>query len=173
MNKYFNYRNWNAKICCMLVLKEINFFINYINYCNFSSHNAAPLYPISPWRCLLSIMLPLYMAIRGLRKKSLNHSGAVSGNFLNMFLELILRCTINGFLISLSGQTTFPVACMHCILAAIFAYYVVLSCFVFFSMKCISKKQLKWKGKLETRKKQATKWFFNLNTLKTSVMFVW
>ena len=62
----------------------------------------------------------------------------------------------------------FPVAHAHCILANKFMHSF------FFSIMCVLKNHLSRKGKKKYQKKKpATKLFFDLNILKTSVMLMW
>ncbi|NXE22944.1 TMM19 protein, partial [Ardeotis kori] len=46
------------------------------------------LRPISPWRWLFSIMVPLIIAIQGFKKKSLDHSGALGGLVVGFILTV-------------------------------------------------------------------------------------
>ncbi|XP_030303724.1 transmembrane protein 19 isoform X1 [Calypte anna] len=44
--------------------------------------------PISPWRWLFSVFVPLIIATQGLRKKSLDHSGALGGLVVGFILTI-------------------------------------------------------------------------------------
>jgi hypothetical protein len=37
--------------------------------------------PVSPWRWLFSVVVPVVIACNGFKKKSLDHSGALGGMF--------------------------------------------------------------------------------------------
>ncbi|NWR81192.1 TMM19 protein, partial [Centropus unirufus] len=46
------------------------------------------LHPISPWRWLFSVFVPLTIATQGFKKKSLDHSGALGGLVVGFILTL-------------------------------------------------------------------------------------
>ncbi|KAM6386761.1 transmembrane protein 19 isoform 3-T4 [Alca torda] len=46
------------------------------------------LQPISPWRWLFSVLVPLIIATQGLKKKSLDHSGALGGLVVGFILTI-------------------------------------------------------------------------------------
>ncbi|KAK2523701.1 Tmem19 [Columba livia] len=46
------------------------------------------LQPISPWRLLFSVLVPLVIATQGFRKKSLDHSGALGGLVVGFILTV-------------------------------------------------------------------------------------
>ncbi|PKU47787.1 transmembrane protein 19 [Limosa lapponica baueri] len=46
------------------------------------------LQPISPWRWLFSVLVPLVIATQGLKKKSLDHSGALGGLVVGFILTV-------------------------------------------------------------------------------------
>ncbi|NWU52122.1 TMM19 protein, partial [Dromas ardeola] len=46
------------------------------------------LRPISPWRWLFSVLVPLIIATQGLKKKSLDHSGALGGLVVGFILTV-------------------------------------------------------------------------------------
>ncbi|NXS95429.1 TMM19 protein, partial [Jacana jacana] len=48
------------------------------------------LQPISPWRWLFSVLIPLTIATQGLKKKSLDHSGALGGSVASRLREVVL-----------------------------------------------------------------------------------
>ncbi|XP_033101916.1 transmembrane protein 19-like [Anneissia japonica] len=66
--------------------------------------------PISPWKWLFSILIPLYMASGGLRRKSVNQSGAVVGFLIGFILILSnysFFCALAAFFIVSSKATKY------------------------------------------------------------------
>ncbi|XP_076460597.1 transmembrane protein 19-like isoform X2 [Babylonia areolata] len=63
-----------------------------------------------PWRCLMAVFAPFYMAVYGLRKKSLCLSGALAGLLVGFLLTLSSLCFFSAllaFFISGSKATKF------------------------------------------------------------------
>ncbi|XP_069713655.1 transmembrane protein 19 isoform X2 [Phaenicophaeus curvirostris] len=52
------------------------------------SMTANTLHPVSPWRWLFSVLVPLTIAIQGLKKKSLDYSGALGGLVVGFILTV-------------------------------------------------------------------------------------
>ncbi|XP_056371999.1 transmembrane protein 19 isoform X2 [Oenanthe melanoleuca] len=52
------------------------------------SMTASTLRPISPWRWLFSVLVPLIIATQGFKKKSLDHSGALGGLVVGFILTV-------------------------------------------------------------------------------------
>ncbi|XP_075351751.1 transmembrane protein 19 isoform X2 [Mycteria americana] len=52
------------------------------------SMTASTLRPISPWRWLFSVLVPLMIATQGFKKKSLDHSGALGGLVVGFILTV-------------------------------------------------------------------------------------
>ncbi|XP_066266790.1 transmembrane protein 19-like [Branchiostoma lanceolatum] len=50
------------------------------------------LYPISPWRLLFAIIAPMFITIRGLKKQSLDMSGALTGFVVGFVLTVSNLC---------------------------------------------------------------------------------
>lgn len=40
---------------------------------------AGTLEPVSPWRWLFSVLVPLFIASRAIKRRSLDHGGAIAG----------------------------------------------------------------------------------------------
>ncbi|XP_069484354.1 transmembrane protein 19 isoform X2 [Ambystoma mexicanum] len=74
----------NIVILCMILCISLSFWIVSIT----ASTYYGTLRPISPWRWLFSVIIPLMIASRGFRKKSLDHSGALGGLIVGFILTV-------------------------------------------------------------------------------------
>ncbi|XP_020824523.1 transmembrane protein 19 isoform X3 [Phascolarctos cinereus] len=66
------------------------------------------LHPVSPWRWLFSVIVPVLIAFNGLKKKSLDHSGALGGvvvGFILTIANLSFFTSLMTFFISSSKLT--------------------------------------------------------------------
>jgi len=66
--------------------------------------------PVSPTRWLLSILIPIMMAVYGLRKNSLDYTGAITGLFVGCIMTLSSYCFLTSmlcFFITSSKATKF------------------------------------------------------------------
>ncbi|KAI0231759.1 Transmembrane protein 19 [Lamellibrachia satsuma] len=75
-------------------------FVNVIFYTSYSHEGVWE--PLSPIRCIIAVLVPIFIAKWGLKRKSLNSSGAATG-------------LVVGFVISLSN---------YCFLAALLVFFV-------------------------------------------------
>ncbi|XP_073183871.1 transmembrane protein 19 isoform X2 [Lepidochelys kempii] len=69
----------NIVILSLLICISLSFWIVSMT----ASTYYGTLRPISPWRWLFSVVVPLMIASRGFKKKSLDHSGALGGGQRN------------------------------------------------------------------------------------------
>nr|XP_033807827.1 transmembrane protein 19 isoform X1 [Geotrypetes seraphini] len=74
----------NIVILCMILCVSLSFWIVSIT----ASTYYGTLRPITPWRWLFSVVIPLVIALQGFRKKSLDHSGALGGLVVGFILNV-------------------------------------------------------------------------------------
>ncbi|XP_075456350.1 transmembrane protein 19 [Ascaphus truei] len=74
----------NIVILCMILCISLSFWIISIT----ASTYYGTLRPISPWRWLVSIVIPVIIATRGIKKKSLDHSGALGALLVGFILTV-------------------------------------------------------------------------------------
>uniref|UniRef100_A0A8D0GB37 Transmembrane protein 19 n=1 Tax=Sphenodon punctatus TaxID=8508 RepID=A0A8D0GB37_SPHPU len=74
----------NIVILSLLICISLSFWIVSMT----ASTYYGSLRPVSPWRWLFSIMVPLMIASRGYKKKSLDHSGAIGGLVVGFILTI-------------------------------------------------------------------------------------
>ncbi|XP_028602889.2 transmembrane protein 19 isoform X1 [Podarcis muralis] len=74
----------NIIILSVLICISLSFWIVSMT----ASTYYGTLRPISPWRWLVSILIPLIIASRGFKKKSLDHSGAIGGLVVGFILTV-------------------------------------------------------------------------------------
>ncbi|XP_066579983.1 transmembrane protein 19 isoform X2 [Amia ocellicauda] len=67
-------------VLCMTLAISLSFWI--------ISMTASTLHPVSPWRWLFSILVPLCLTSRALKRKSLDHSGALGGLVVGFILTM-------------------------------------------------------------------------------------
>ncbi|KOC60172.1 Transmembrane protein 19 [Habropoda laboriosa] len=75
---------------CAIPISMLFWFINviYSTFYSDSENHAQDHSVVSPWRWLIAVMLPLFMAFWGLKRKSVNVSGAILGLFMGFVLTL-------------------------------------------------------------------------------------
>ncbi|XP_062423789.1 transmembrane protein 19 isoform X2 [Rhea pennata] len=81
----------NIVILSLLICISLAFWI--------VSMTASTLRPISPWRWLFSVLVPLVIVIQGFKKKSLDHSGALGG-------------LVVGFILTVANYSFFTALCV-------------------------------------------------------------
>ncbi|XP_066490082.1 transmembrane protein 19 [Tiliqua scincoides] len=74
----------NIIILSILICISLSFWIVSMT----ASTYYGTLRPISPWRWLLSILIPLIIACQGFKKKSLDHGGAIGGLVVGFILTV-------------------------------------------------------------------------------------
>ncbi|KAL7982597.1 hypothetical protein Chor_010195 [Crotalus horridus] len=74
----------NIIILSILICISLSFWIVSMT----ASTYYGSLRPISPWRWLFSILIPLIIASRGFKKKSLDHGGAIGGLIVGFILTV-------------------------------------------------------------------------------------
>ncbi|XP_042326009.1 transmembrane protein 19 isoform X2 [Sceloporus undulatus] len=74
----------NIIILSVLICISLSFWIVSMT----ASTYYGTLRPISPWRWLFSILIPLIIASRGFKKKSLDHGGAIGGLIVGFILTV-------------------------------------------------------------------------------------
>ncbi|XP_053113507.1 transmembrane protein 19 isoform X1 [Hemicordylus capensis] len=74
----------NIIILSILICISLSFWIVSMT----ASTYYGTLRPISPWRWLISILIPLMIASRGFKKKSLDHGGAIGGLVVGFILTV-------------------------------------------------------------------------------------
>ncbi|KAJ7329828.1 hypothetical protein JRQ81_016002 [Phrynocephalus forsythii] len=74
----------NIIILSVLISISLSFWIISMT----ASTYYGTLRPISPWRWLFSILVPLIIASRGFKKKSLDHGGAIGGLIVGFILTV-------------------------------------------------------------------------------------
>ena len=75
LQQYFNpecsYQSLHPRLTCVGLTQFMLYFYNFSG--NFQ--------PVSPWRWLFSVVVPVLIVSNGFKKKSLDHSGALGGMF--------------------------------------------------------------------------------------------
>ncbi|CAH2277896.1 transmembrane 19 [Pelobates cultripes] len=74
----------NIIILCMILCISLSFWIISLT----ASTYYGDLTPVSPWRWLVSVVIPLIIITHGLRKKSLDNSGALGGLLVGFILTV-------------------------------------------------------------------------------------
>lgn len=74
----------NIVILCMILCISLSFWIVSIT----ASTYYGTLRPISPWRWLFSVITPIMIVSRGVKKRSLDHSGAAGGLIIGFILTV-------------------------------------------------------------------------------------
>lgn len=74
----------NIIILILIVAVSLSFWIISMT----ASTYYGTLRPVSPWRWLFSVLIPLIISSRGLKNKSLDHSGAVGGLIVGFILTI-------------------------------------------------------------------------------------
>ncbi|KAM4678201.1 transmembrane protein 19 [Discoglossus pictus] len=74
----------NIILLCMILCISLSFWIISIT----ASTYYGTLRPISPWRWLASVVIPAVIASHGIKKKSLDHTGALGGLLVGFILTV-------------------------------------------------------------------------------------
>ncbi|XP_038048871.1 transmembrane protein 19-like [Patiria miniata] len=77
---------FGALLSVIVPLSLLTWAISMLGFTYMGSE--APIYPISPGRWLLTVTLPLFLAISGLRKKSVTSGGAILGYLVGFTMLL-------------------------------------------------------------------------------------
>uniref|UniRef100_A0A8C5M058 Transmembrane protein 19 n=1 Tax=Leptobrachium leishanense TaxID=445787 RepID=A0A8C5M058_9ANUR len=84
LHKQFVNMMMNIIILCMILCISLAFWVISLT----ASTYYGTLTPVSPWRWLVSIVIPIIIISQGLRKKSLDNSGALSGLLVGFILTV-------------------------------------------------------------------------------------
>ncbi|CAK9799453.1 Transmembrane protein 19 [Anthophora quadrimaculata] len=114
-----NYENHRSHIimpvflsACAIPISMLFWFINviYSTFYSDSKNQVKDELVVSPWRWLIAVMLPLFMAFWGLKRKSVNLSGAILGLWMGFILTLTsfahVACLV-AFFVTSSKATKF------------------------------------------------------------------
>ncbi|KAE8615632.1 hypothetical protein XENTR_v10008568 [Xenopus tropicalis] len=74
----------NIVILCMILCISLSFWIISITASTYSGS----LRPISPWRWLVSVLTPIIIVWHGIKKRSLDNSGALGGLLVGFILTI-------------------------------------------------------------------------------------
>ncbi|XP_042191784.1 transmembrane protein 19 [Callorhinchus milii] len=74
----------NIIILILIVSVSLSFWIISMTVSTYYG----TLRPVSPWRWLFSVLIPLIISSRGLKNKSLDHSGAIGGLIVGFILTI-------------------------------------------------------------------------------------
>ncbi|CAK9814483.1 Transmembrane protein 19 [Anthophora plagiata] len=114
-----NYENHRSHIimpvllsACAIPISMLFWFINviYSTFYSDSRNQVKDELVVSPWRWLIAVMLPIFMAFWGLKRKSVNLSGAILGLWMGFILTLTsfahVACLV-AFFVTSSKATKF------------------------------------------------------------------
>lgn len=65
------------KIFCLIIFKKMFDYLIKKFFCTIKGYNV-----ISPWRWLAAVLIPIVVALWGLKRKSIDLSGAILGKIL-------------------------------------------------------------------------------------------
>ncbi|KAJ8261758.1 hypothetical protein GJAV_G00158070 [Gymnothorax javanicus] len=83
MTEYFKMMTDMIVLCATLAI-SLSFWVISMT----ANAYYGTLQPVSPWRWLFSILVPLSLASHGMKRKSLDHSGALAGMLVGFVLTL-------------------------------------------------------------------------------------